>query len=75
MFGMSCVFGVLLESSRNLYLVGGAHATVNLILAGLLPTPVTAEGLVAVPPGVPATIFVALLFVGIVVMHRRRGFA
>ncbi len=74
-FAMSCVFGVLLESSRNLWLVMAAHATVNLMVGGLLPVPVTAEGTLAVPPGVPATIFVMLLFVGIVVLHRRRGFA
>ena len=72
---MSCVFGVLLESSRNLFLAMGAHAMVNLLVGGLLPVPVTAEGTLAVPAGVPATIFVMLLFVGIVVMHRRRGFA
>jgi len=72
---MGVLFGTLLEASRNLWLVGGVHALVNLVVALAFPLPITPEGIPVLAPGVLATLLVVLVFVGVVVDHRRRGFA
>ena len=74
-FAMSVMLGLLLEVSRNLYLVMIAHTSLNLVLANLLPTFVDATGRPVLPGAVSGTIFAFVLFAGVVVNHRRRGFA
>ncbi len=73
-FAISSILGLMLETSRNLYLTMLAHTQLNLIVAGLLPQPLSLEGAPLLQPVVPATVFLMLLFVGIVIAHRRRGF-
>jgi membrane protease YdiL (CAAX protease family) len=74
-FAMSVMLGLLLEASRNLYLVMIAHIALNLVLANLLPTFVDATGRPVLPGAVSGAIFVFVLFAGVVAGHRRRGFA
>jgi membrane protease YdiL (CAAX protease family) len=74
-FAISAVFGLLLEVSRNLYLVALTHTIVNLLLAWVLPLPVAESGGPLVPPAAPAVLFMMLLFVGVAIAHRKRGFA
>lgn len=73
-FGMSMLLGLLLEVSRNLYLVMVAHVAMNLVLANLLPTLVDATGRPVLPGAVSGAIFAFVLFAGVVAGHRRRGF-
>lgn len=73
--GMSAVFGLLFEVSRNLYLAMGAHTGVNLIVAFLVPLPANGSGQLLLRPGVISVIFLLVLFAGVVAAHRRRGFA
>lgn len=73
-FSMSVLLGVLLEASRNLYLVIAAHALVNLVLAGVVPMPLSPEGQLLIDPEAPALLALVFMFVGLVVSHRRRGF-
>jgi membrane protease YdiL (CAAX protease family) len=73
-FSMSVLLGVLLEASRNLYLVIAAHALVNLVLAGVVPMPLSPEGRLLIDPEAPALLALVFMFVGLVVSHRRRGF-
>ena len=72
---MGTLLGTLLEVSRNLWLVAGVHALVNLLVALVFPLPITPDGAPILPPGVLATILVFLAFAGVVAAHRRRGFA
>ncbi len=72
---MGTLLGTLLEVSRNLWLVAGVHALVNLLVALVLPLPITPDGVPVLPAGVLATILVFLVFAGVVAHHRRRGFA
>ena len=74
-FAMSVMLGLLLEASRNLYLVMIAHIALNLVLANLLPTFVDATGRPVLPGAVSGAIFTFVLFAGVVASHRRRGFA
>jgi membrane protease YdiL (CAAX protease family) len=74
-FAMSVLLGLLLEASRNLYLVMVAHIALNLVLANLLPTFVDATGRPVLPGAVSGAIFAFVLFAGVVAGHRRRGFA
>ncbi|UCF67414.1 MAG: CPBP family intramembrane metalloprotease [Acidobacteriota bacterium] len=74
-FAMSVMLGTLLEVSRNLYLVMLTHVWVNGIIAHLVPVPVDADGVPILPEMVIVTLLLALVFAGIVLMHRRRGFA
>jgi len=74
-FAMGTLLGTLLEVSRNLWLVAGVHALVNLLVALVFPLPITPDGVPVLPPGVLATILVFLSFAGVVAAHRRRGFA
>ncbi len=72
---MGTLLGTLLEVSRNLWLVAGVHALVNLLVALVLPLPITPDGAPVLPPGVLATILVFLAFAGVVASHRHRGYA
>jgi membrane protease YdiL (CAAX protease family) len=73
-FAMSVMLGLLLETSRNLYLVMIAHIALNLVLANLLPTFVDATGRPVLPGAISGAIFIFVIFAGVVVSHRRRGF-
>jgi membrane protease YdiL (CAAX protease family) len=70
-FGVSCALGALLAASRNLYLVAGAHALINLIVAQLLPLPVDADGEPLLPANVLAVLMLIVAFAGVAILHRR----
>lgn len=74
-FAMSATLGVLLEVSRNLYLVMVTHTALNLVLGNLLPTFIDATGRPVLPGAASGAIFVFVVLAGIVISHRRRGFA
>ncbi len=72
---LSATLGTLLEVSRNLYLVMALHVQINLLVAGLWPLPLGPEGQTLLPPGTLVALLLVVVFVGVVIRHRRRGFA
>ncbi|RMG47299.1 MAG: CPBP family intramembrane metalloprotease [Acidobacteria bacterium] len=69
------LLGVLLETSRNLYLVMLVHTVVNWAVAGILPAPADQAGGPLLPPVPFVLLLVTFVFGGVVASHRRRGFA
>jgi len=74
-FAMSAALGLLLEVSRNLYLVMLTHTALNLVLGHLLPTFIDVTGRPVLSSTASGAVFVFVVFTGIVISHRRRGFA
>ncbi len=72
-FAMSCALGALLAVSRNLWLVMATHAGVNLLLALLVPMPVTADFVPVVPPEVAVMWLLVLIFSGVALAYRMRS--
>jgi membrane protease YdiL (CAAX protease family) len=72
-FAMSCALGVMLEVSRNLWLVMATHAGINLLLGFLVPMPVSLDFVPIVPPGVAVMWLLVLLFSGIALAYRMRS--
>ncbi|MDQ7006033.1 MAG: CPBP family intramembrane metalloprotease [Acidobacteriota bacterium] len=72
---LSATLGTLLEVSRNLYLVIALHVQINLLVAGLWPLPLGPEGQPLLPAGTLVALLLAVVFAGVVLRHRRRGFA
>jgi membrane protease YdiL (CAAX protease family) len=71
-FAMSVLLGLLLEVSRNLYLVMASHTVVNLIIAGLLPVPVGPTGAPLFGARTPALIFLVTVFLAVFVLQQRQ---
>ncbi len=72
-FAMSCALGVLLEVSRNLWLVMATHAGINLLLGLLVPMPVTEEFAPVIPPEVAVMWLLVLIFSGVALAYRMRS--
>lgn len=72
---MGALLGLLLETSRNLYLVMLTHGAVNAVIVGLVPLPLAGDGGPLVSPGAVVMLLMVLAFFGVVLSHRRRGFA
>jgi membrane protease YdiL (CAAX protease family) len=68
-FLMSVVLGILLEVSRNLYLPMAAHTTVNLLLVGAAPLPVSSAGVLLLTPFGAGLVFMVLLFAALATEH------